>query len=278
VKNAKILAVHHLNCCTNQPKVGRLFNGRKPCRVVSHVLLVETAAGLILVDTGIGLDDMKKAERLGFMHKLNRPRLDVNETAIRQVEQRGFRADDVRHIIMTHLDLDHAGGLPDFPNATVHVLNQEIIATQHPQNFREKERYRSAHWAHGPKWQTYNEIYDNAWFGFDAIHELAGLPPEIILVRLPGHSRGHCGVAIWANDKWLLHAGDAYYFHKQKSAKPSATLLVNFFQHFAHLDYKQAMHTKKALQEIAINKQAILTMFCSHDTAEFESLTQTKVV
>ncbi|MFD0510570.1 MBL fold metallo-hydrolase [Streptomyces aureus] len=29
----------------------------------------------------------------------------------------GYAVDDVRHIVLTHLDLDHAGGLPDFPRA-----------------------------------------------------------------------------------------------------------------------------------------------------------------
>ena len=33
----------------------------------------------------------------------------------------GFRREDVRHILVTHLDFDHAGGLPDFPDAVVHV-------------------------------------------------------------------------------------------------------------------------------------------------------------
>lgn len=32
---------------------------------------------------------------------------------------------DVRHIVLTHLDFDHAGGLDDFPEATVHMLQIE---------------------------------------------------------------------------------------------------------------------------------------------------------
>lgn len=28
---------------------------------------------------------------------------------------------------------------------------------------------------------------------------------------LPGHTVGHCGVAISQDGKWLLHVGDAYY-------------------------------------------------------------------
>lgn len=54
--------------------------------------------------------------------------LSEDETAIRQVERLGYTADDVRHIILTHLDIDHSGGLSDFPAAQVHVLQAEIDA------------------------------------------------------------------------------------------------------------------------------------------------------
>lgn len=38
---------------------------------------------------------------------------------------------------MTHLDFDHAGGISDFPHATVHVLATEYNAAQLP-NFKGK--------------------------------------------------------------------------------------------------------------------------------------------
>ena len=46
-------------------------------------------------------------------------------TAVRQIAQLGFEPRDVRHIALTHLDFDHAGGLDDFPTATVHLLASE---------------------------------------------------------------------------------------------------------------------------------------------------------
>lgn len=277
LKTAKIIAIHHLNCCTNRPMVGKLFNERVPCRVVSHVLLLETNQGLVLVDTGIGMDDMKSPDRLGFMHVFNRPRLDVNETALKQIERLGFRAKDVHHIIMTHLDLDHTGGLPDFPNATIHVLKQELEAAMKPKSFREKERYRKVHWFHSPNWKAYEEEYGEPWFGFDSIRNLKGLPSEILLVRLPGHSRGHCGVAILTSTGWLLHAGDSYYFYKQKDEIPKTTLIVSLFQHFAHIDHEKAMQTKDRVRELVLQHKEEVIVLCSHDTMEFESLSKTQV-
>src|SRR3546814_15732883 len=34
---------------------------------------------------------------------------------------------DVRHIIITHLDFDHAGGIEDFPAAAVHLTGREKV-------------------------------------------------------------------------------------------------------------------------------------------------------
>ncbi len=36
-----------------------------------------------------------------------------------------------------------------------------------------------------------------------------------MLVPLFGHTLGHCGVAVRQGDRWLLHAGDAYYLRVQ---------------------------------------------------------------
>jgi glyoxylase-like metal-dependent hydrolase (beta-lactamase superfamily II) len=178
---------------------------------------------------------------------------------------------------MTHLDLDHTGGLPDFPHARVHVLQREYEAAMMPRGFKENGRYRKAHWAHSPDCVTYQEQYNEPWFGFDSIRQLNGLPPEIMLVRLPGHSRGHCGVAIHTSDGWLLHAGDTYYFHKQMQDTVVTTPMVYLFQRFAHLHYQQAMQTKDKLRNIALNNRKEVKVLCSHDTEEFESLSRTRV-
>ena len=129
------MRVHHLNCITMCPPGGRLMDGRRrpkgvPAALVCHTLLLETDQGLVLVDTGFGLEDVRNPRpRLSpFFLNLNRPRLNEDMTAVRQIERLGFKAEDVRHIVLTHLDFDHAGGLDDFPMARVHVMNDEVEA------------------------------------------------------------------------------------------------------------------------------------------------------
>ncbi|MFE9708342.1 MBL fold metallo-hydrolase [Streptomyces sp. NPDC005930] len=75
-------------------------------------------AGLALVETGLG-DVRDTHGTLGAdWVRMAQPALDEEETAVRQIARLGHRPSDVRHIIVTHLDVDYSGDLPDFPART----------------------------------------------------------------------------------------------------------------------------------------------------------------
>lgn len=194
------MTIHFLNCGTMKPYFPRVENG-------VTCLLVETNQGPLLIDTGFGIRDYSSPTRSMsfFLHLMRAPR-DVNETAFHQVQRFGFSPEDVRDIIQTHLHLDHAGGLSDFPHAQVHVLKEEY---EHITSHRSWE-YRPEHWAHGPDWALHERNGDK-WYDFESI-KLTGFEPEIWLVPLIGHTPGHMGVAIKTGYGWVLHAGDAVPF------------------------------------------------------------------
>src|SRR5688572_31663681 len=148
LKAKTLKRVHHLNCLTICPVAGKVVNPQG--ELVCHCLLVETEQGLVLVDTALGTEALTHPplHTSAFFRRVFRPRMDVEQTALRQIEGLGFKAEDVRHIVLTHLDLDHAGGLPDFPHATVHVLADEHTAAMQKRAILEKERYVSSQWAH----------------------------------------------------------------------------------------------------------------------------------
>jgi glyoxylase-like metal-dependent hydrolase (beta-lactamase superfamily II) len=164
---------------------------------VGHVLAVETEqSGVILVDTGIGAAARANPERIlgrGFT-TMFRPNLDPDRSARRQLERLGL-ADEVQHVIVTHLDVDHAGGLSDFPGATVHVHRDELAAATRPGSLNERLRYRSILWDHVPRFEPFGPSGE-AWFGFEAARQLRGLPDDLVAIPLPGHTRGHVAVAV----------------------------------------------------------------------------------
>ena len=197
--------IHHLNCGTCCPAGGRLFDGTSDgplARIVCHCLLVESDDGLVLVDTGFGTRDIGRPHRRlsEFFLRLNNIQLRPEETALAQVRALGFDPGEIRHILVTHLDFDHAGGLEDFPNARVHVLAREKEAADECRGgaFVGTRRYRPGQWDAVTDWRLYPMGGGEPWFGFDAVRQLEGLPPEILLVPLVGHTWGHTGIAIYA--------------------------------------------------------------------------------
>ncbi len=266
-----MVRVHHLNCCTMRPRGGRLMGDRDT--MVAHCLLVETAgAGLVLVDTGLGTYDLDHPQSLGGIFRtLFRPQLVPGETALRQVEQRGFAAADVRHIVITHLDVDHAGGLADFPDATVHVHADEHAAAMAPRTQNERGRYRTHQWAHGPNWAPY-QADGEAWFGFDAARTLPGLPEEIVAIPLPGHTRGHTAVAVRSTGGWLLHAGDSYFHHGAVTGPDGRVpALLRGFERAVAVQPRRVQGNHERLQALAAGQSDEVRVFCAHDPEEFEA-------
>ncbi|MGV9836579.1 MBL fold metallo-hydrolase [Nocardia niigatensis] len=210
------MKIHHLNVATMNPPFGGVFDGEpglwRRAEMICHVLLIEHDRGLILVDTGLG--ERAVTDPAGWLSpgwvRLWKPRLDRDTTALAQVRALGYDPSDVRDIILTHMDLDHSGGAADFPAARIHLHRNEYEAFRVPHSIGEKHRYKPAHLEHRPQIHTYTGGEGGQWRGINAARELDGLPPEVLLLELAGHSRGHSGVAIDAGIRRYVHAGDAF--------------------------------------------------------------------
>src|SRR5258708_20467354 len=91
-----------------------------------------------------------------------------------------------------------------------------------------KGRYITEQWQHGPDWKFYDEGGED-WFGFRGVRALGDREPDILMIPLPGHTLGHCGIAVPGKDKWLLHAGDSYFFPRHFPTKVRMPLVLGYF-------------------------------------------------
>jgi glyoxylase-like metal-dependent hydrolase (beta-lactamase superfamily II) len=193
--------LHFLNCFTCNARVPSSWHTGTLC------ILVETRQGLALIDTGLGTQDYKHPPGiLRTFQVITKVPLDTNETAVQQLSLLGYKPEDLKDIILTHMHFDHCGGISDFPDATIHVNQVEYEAfIGRPKQFTDLA-YVHRHVAHQPKLTLYSNLVET-WFGLPAFQ----LPftPEIWLIPLYGHTRGHCGVAILTDDGWLFHVADA---------------------------------------------------------------------
>jgi glyoxylase-like metal-dependent hydrolase (beta-lactamase superfamily II) len=242
-------------------------------RIVAHCLLIEAGDELVLVDTGYGLGDCRdpKARLTLFFREGVRPELIEGETAIRQVEALGHDPEDVRHIVVTHLDADHAGGISDFPDAQVHLFETELAAALERSTLKEKERYRPLQWGDDPNWVSYGAGGDD-WFGFESIRVIPGLDAEIALIPLTGHTRGHSGVAINSPGGWLLHCGDAFFFEGEIETPRRCPPGFRLFQRINDQDSQARHHNQDRLRELQRTHGDEVTLFCSHDERMLEAM------
>ena len=266
------MRIHQLNCGT--------FAGLVPTRV----LLVEAPDGLVLVDTGIGLQDIADpAGRLGPVRHVLRPRLAEHETAYRRIESLGLDPRDVRHIVLTHLDLDHIGGLADFPQAQVHVAAEGLTWAVRTPRWLERRRYRRAQWAHGPRFTEY--VYGtDRWEGF-RVRSLDHVVEGMLLVDLPGHTVGHAGVLVPGggaggagraggadrasgendDDKDILHAGDAFYSRGQIVPEGGRPGMVAVPERLLALEPAAVELTHARLAALAERRRETLDVVCAHE-------------
>lgn len=248
-------------------------SGGLEARLVCHCLLVETANALVLVDTGYGLRDVAdpRGRLSAFFLRLMRPELREEMTAVRQIAALGFDPLDVRHVVLTHLDFDHAGGLDDFPQAAVHMLARERDTALPRRTWLDRQRYRPQQWSTQPSWRTYPTDTGDAWLGFSCVRRLEGLPPEILLVPLLGHTLGHAGVAVQRDTGWLLLAGDAYFYHREMDlADPRCTPGLRFYQWMMEKDRAQRLFNQQRLRQLRRTHGGEVAIVCSHDPTEFE--------
>ncbi len=237
----------------------------------AHVLLIEADDSLVLVDTGFGRDDIANPKRLGQPFRaVFRPALSVAQTARAQITALGLDPDDVRHVAATHLDVDHAGGLSDFPAAEVHVFRPEMEAALKP-SLREKARYVPGQMAHGPNWHPH-DVAGDEWMGFEAVRVVAGLDPEILLIPLPGHSRGHSAVAVRDGEGWVLHCGDCYFHRGEMETPPKCPAGLRLFQAIVNYDGKARRSNQERLRELAARHGDEVRLFCAHDVTELRAL------
>ncbi|MET8800830.1 MBL fold metallo-hydrolase [Nocardia sp. NPDC004568] len=252
------MKIIHLNCGTMRP-------WGTPDGLVCHVLLLETRSGLALVDSGLGLHDRgAPAARFGPARHFVRPVFSEDETAIRQIQALGYDPHDVRDIVLTHFDADHTGGLADFPWARVHLTAQEQEAALHPRGVVEQGRYLPAVRDHRPELIPHQPRSGDAWLGFDTAEQLTEIDDGIVLIALPGHTRGHAAVAVDGGHRWVLHAGDAFYHHGRLAGTSSPLSLRIMERALAH-DWSRVQANHVRLGELWTSAESDIQMVNAHD-------------
>lgn len=166
--------------------------------------LIEGEDGLILVDTGHGAKlSGKRREQIGLTAPLR---------LLDELAGLGYRPEDVRTVINTHLHADHCGGntirladgrlAPAFPNATYIVQRLELADATYP-----NERTRNTYFH-----ENFLPLTDLCAGGAGALRVVSGdaqITPHVRVQVTPGHTRSHQVVVIESQGQTAGFLGDA---------------------------------------------------------------------
>lgn len=209
------------------------------CTLIEH-----PTEGPGLFDTGSSEVLARNTRRISLeaYRHVTQHRMTAADTVRAQLERDRVQASEVRWIVLSHLDPDHAGGLRDFPNARIicsravrdlgrsHSVGAALrgrIFPQHlPLDFAERA-------AAVP--ETGPPLGPFPW-----THDLFG-DGSIVLVPLPGHAIGHIGALLRldSGERWFLVA-DAVWSGEGLSRR-------GFFHEVIAVDRAAQRATRRAL-------------------------------
>jgi N-acyl homoserine lactone hydrolase len=179
---------------------------------VSAFLVEHPGAGAVLIDTGfhpsVAVDPKKNLGRLSLT-VFKDVRMEPEQSASAQLRARGIEPAQVKAVVMTHLHMDHASAISEFPGATF-VLSKAEWAAATSQT--QRDGYVKRQFDHGFDYRLLDfegpEAESFATFGrsFDLFGD-----GSVRCVYTPGHTLGHLSVVLRLRRREALVAADAVY-------------------------------------------------------------------
>jgi N-acyl homoserine lactone hydrolase len=182
---------------------------------VPAFLVQHPTAGAIVIDTG--LHPSCAQDVTGNMGRganlIYHPRMDHEQALRAQLPARGVQLADVRVVIMTHLHVDHASAVSEFPNATFLVDRREWAAAAEG-DFREGYHHRQFDHAFDWRGIDYEAEPVQSFAGFARSLDVFG-DGSVRVVSTPGHTPGHQSVVLRCRRGEVLVVGDAAYTERE---------------------------------------------------------------
>jgi len=185
--------------------------------------------GVVLFDSGLG-EDFREQVHGWWAHRLFQLLLPYqfkkSDAAVQQLKRMGIPPEAVRVLVVSHMHLDHVGGLRDFPNATV-VVSRTEWESANVGRWRARLRGVMKEQLEGiEKRLRLVDFQPGTAVGpFDASDDLFG-DGSLILLPTPGHTPGHesllvtlgsgkrvflTGDAVWVRENYLRPAPKSWF-------------------------------------------------------------------
>jgi glyoxylase-like metal-dependent hydrolase (beta-lactamase superfamily II) len=224
---------------------------------------VEHRDGVILVDTGSSAGLKRLPRWHPYFRFCVRFDIEPEQEAGPQLRTLGIGSADVKRVVLTHLHLDHDGGLGHFPASEILVSPAELRrATGAAGQMR---GYLPQRWpkAFDPK----PLVLDDSPYGPFQRSKRVTADGAVVAVATPGHTPNHLSVIVEDGDKAVFIAGDASY--------GEATMLAGAIDGVSE-DEAQAAATLAAIRALAKAQPTIYLP--AHDSDAAQRLAERRAV
>ena len=174
----------------------------------TYAWAIEHPDGVIVVDTGQGVHLLETSRSYHPFHRWEVAfRIESEEEIGPQLRTLGIEPRDVKKVVLTHLHMDHDGGLAHFPNSEILVSSNELRTAS---GWAGRVRgYLPNRW---PSWFDPAPLDLTAGpFGPFALSQRLTRVGDIIAVATPGHTADHISILVQDDDTTFVLAGDTSY-------------------------------------------------------------------
>lgn len=179
----------------------------EPFEVPVPFFLIQHNDKNILFDTGNALAVSKNPEKhWGQIIKTYYPVMDEKQYVVNQLEDMGIGPENIDYVVLSHLHLDHAGGVGAFPNA-VYIAHKKEVEWAFDPECSQKSAYIMPDIDKNIKWRQLENQFEESYDLFK--DELGGGPIQIY--PTPGHTPGHLSILIKLEKESIFLTSDCCY-------------------------------------------------------------------
>lgn len=230
--------------------VGETFDVPVPFFLIDH------PQGKVLFDTGNAFETVNnKHEHWGGIVAAYDPVMTEDQWCVNAIKKIGVNPEEIKYVILSHLHLDHAGGVGHFPNARYVVQRDELHFAYVPDPYM-KLAYIRKDFDKDVDWLILEGWKDN---GFDLFGD-----GSIIIYFTPGHTPGHQSILVnLPNSGPMFFAADSCYTQANLQDGTLPGLMWNAAETVRSVDFMRHMADTRGA-----------TIVTGHDPTAWKSVKQ----
>jgi N-acyl homoserine lactone hydrolase len=198
----RLLVLPTGTCWLTESRVRRGGSAEELVAMPMPMFAIDTDDGWVVFETGCDPNVMTDPEGTwGRLAKAFRIDMADEDNPVARLATIGIGPADIGNLVVSHLHMDHAGGIRFFPDSRIHLQRAELRWALHPDTLGAAGFLRSD--------------FDHPELTYELHEGDARIVDGVHVVLTDGHTPGHQSLVVDLPSGRFLITGDAAYQHRQ---------------------------------------------------------------